>query len=565
MESPRKNAALPAGDLLSARPNRRWSVRQKIHTPAYISVNPCEDGTIFGLNEVFDIGTGGLSFQSPETLVPGSRVSLNLELSGAEDPVRATGRVIWSDLTGRTGIQLRRSSLSAPRRLDEYLFLNAITACAHYDALQSGSADAGHHEQLLEPVDLPWDSAEETREVFPGYPALLTCLSEIKEDVEGTVLTLDSLCQALAARTSTFLQASGVAIALAGEDEIICRASTGSAPGVGTQFQAGSGFSGECIQSGVLLRCDDTESDPRVDHGACLALGIRSILAAPIHSHGRVTGLIEVFSAQPNAFNRNSRIFLQRLAEMVGNASSDSAEAITESNLAPAGLVEVRKPPLLRTGETVGSVQSDDLDPLVLTSAPEIPDISSRRQRILLLSSAAVLLLVATLIMPWIRTIAGKTHQSKSGIPAESFRHPIINPSEAAVPASELQNLRQLAKAGDANAQFALGVRYATGDEVVQDYSTAARWFSLAADQGHVVAQATLGAYYWAGRGVPENLQKAYFWSVLAEAGGDEGSKFRLASLASSLSREDVILAQEEANEWLRQHQLASRAAASHP
>jgi TPR repeat protein len=69
-----------------------------------------------------------------------------------------------------------------------------------------------------------------------------------------------------------------------------------------------------------------------------------------------------------------------------------------------------------------------------------------------------------------------------------------------------------------------------------------------------------LGAYYWAGRGVPEDLYKAYFWSVLAQAGGDEGSKLRLASLASSMSRRDVIRAQAEANEWIRQHQLANRA-----
>ena len=122
-----------------------------------------------------------------------------------------------------------------------------------------------------------------------------------------------------------------------------------------------------------------------------------------------------------------------------------------------------------------------------------------------------------------------------------------------------MESLRKLAEQGDATAQFALGARYAIGEDVAQDYSTAARWFDLAANQGHVVAQATLGAYYWSGTGVPQDLDKAYFWSVLAQAGGDEASKYRLAALASRLSRGQIIAAQEEANDWLRQHQLSAK------
>jgi TPR repeat protein len=113
---------------------------------------------------------------------------------------------------------------------------------------------------------------------------------------------------------------------------------------------------------------------------------------------------------------------------------------------------------------------------------------------------------------------------------------------------------------GDPVAQFALGARYAQGDEVKQDYAEAVRWFEKAANQGHVVAQATLGAYYWAGRGVPEDLTKAYFWSVLARAGGDEASKYRVAALTSRMTRLQVAQAQQLADEWLRQHQGTTNA-----
>ena len=95
------------------------------------------------------------------------------------------------------------------------------------------------------------------------------------------------------------------------------------------------------------------------------------------------------------------------------------------------------------------------------------------------------------------------------------------------------------------------------GAGVSQDFPEAFRWFSKAAEQGHVVAQATLGAYYWAGRGVPQDLSKAYFWGLIAAAGGDQGSSYRVAALASRLSHEQVIAEQQHANEWIKSHQLS--------
>ena len=125
---------------------------------------------------------------------------------------------------------------------------------------------------------------------------------------------------------------------------------------------------------------------------------------------------------------------------------------------------------------------------------------------------------------------------------------------------SDLASLRKVAERGDPAAQFALGARYATGEQVEQDYVEAVRWFTQAAEGGHILAQATLGAYYWAGRGVPPDLTKAYFWSVLAQAGGDQASKYRVAVLTSRMTRSQILAAQEQANDWLRSHQMAGNA-----
>ena len=157
------------------------------------------------------------------------------------------------------------------------------------------------------------------------------------------------------------------------------------------------------------------------------------------------------------------------------------------------------------------------------------------------------------LIAPWVSS----TMHSSGRTPSRAQAAPAA-PKSSALPANglpanvtDLASLRKVAEQGDPAAQFSLGARYATGEEVKQDYTEAVRWFTKAAEQGHILAQATLGAYYWAGRGVPQDLTKAYYWSVLAQAGGDQASKYRVAVLASRMSRSQVLAAQQQANDWL--------------
>ena len=52
--------------------------------------------------------------------------------------------------------------------------------------------------------------------------------------------------------------------------------------------------------------------------------------------------------------------------------------------------------------------------------------------------------------------------------------------------ATALRAWTPLAEQGSANAQFNLGGMYEYGEGVPQDYKTAAKWYRLAAEQGHV-------------------------------------------------------------------------------
>jgi uncharacterized protein len=85
-------------------------------------------------------------------------------------------------------------------------------------------------------------------------------------------------------------------------------------------------------------------------------------------------------------------------------------------------------------------------------------------------------------------------------------------------PTIDFGGLQQRAEAGDAAAQFELGVRYHEGQGVPQSYTEAIRWFKLSADQGNPDAEFNLGVMYEKGRGVTPNYEEAMQWYQKAAA-----------------------------------------------
>ena len=79
------------------------------------------------------------------------------------------------------------------------------------------------------------------------------------------------------------------------------------------------------MRTGKILRCDDTETDERVDPESCRALGIRSMLASPIRS-GEKSGrpARSVFRAA-HAFGEDDSAVLQRFAETILAAVNGAA------------------------------------------------------------------------------------------------------------------------------------------------------------------------------------------------------------------------------------------------
>jgi len=184
---------------------------------------------------------------------------------------------------------------------------------------------------------LPPTTARETREA-DGHNALqgllaFACIHQQaarrKRETQNTSesplrfsreeeLALDEILQLVAVRAIAITGADGVAIALAKDRAIVCRASAGKiAPDPGVKLDPNSGFSGACLRGGEVVRCDDSDNDARVNPEACRALGARSMIAVPLTAKKRVIGLLEAFSSETHGFNESDVRSLNLLGELI--------------------------------------------------------------------------------------------------------------------------------------------------------------------------------------------------------------------------------------------------------
>jgi len=137
-------------------------------------------------------------------------------------------------------------------------------------------------------------------------------------EIDAGEIDLEPGISIIAEKAQTLTGATGAAIALRRGNEIICRARTGrTAPDIGVRLQTDSGLSAECVRTGEVMLCHDTESNPRVDWASCRRLGARSILVAPLRHFRRTLGVFEVLSSTPHAFDGNDVATMQFLSGMM--------------------------------------------------------------------------------------------------------------------------------------------------------------------------------------------------------------------------------------------------------
>ena len=472
-------------------PERRRAPRHKIVTPSYANLSGSAQGAVLELNEILDISESGMCMQAASAMPAGQLLPLGIDLSQTGDTIHTVGYVAWSESSGKTGIQFPEIAEGARWQLRRWLAAN-------------GAA------------------------VSPGED-----WAESEKEVEGCGDDVEAKLNVIAQQALRVTRASGAAVALVDElnpGAMVCLARAGTdAPGVGARLETGSGFSGQCVGMGVTLKCDDAESDSRVDRESCRALGIRAIVACPVKRDGKVVGIVEVFSREPRVFGEGEVIALERLAGMIVLAVGREKVVEVLSESAP-----------------------DSADAAVDT-IEDTKSASPIRQR----SRGILFLLVAVVCIgaaAWMGTrwLAGRRRAVAMVAPASSA----AATSRETYIGQDLKDVQKHADAGDAEAEYEMGVRYASGIDVIQDYSQAMRWFLQAADQGSARAQGRVATWMFLGRGTEQDYSKAYYWGLLAQAGGDDAGRTIVVSSAPYLSPVQIGEEQRQAENWLHGHHI---------
>ena len=133
--------------------------------------------------------------------------------------------------------------------------------------------------------------------------------------------------------------ATGAAIMLERDGEMVCRASSGvNAPELGVRLGGDSGLTAQCIRTRQVQRCEDALTDPRADAEASRSLGVRSVVVLPLLRNDGLAGLVEVFSSRAGAFGERDEITLSALGRRVLKNLERARELSFASSAGSAGV-----------------------------------------------------------------------------------------------------------------------------------------------------------------------------------------------------------------------------------
>jgi TonB family protein len=209
----------------------------------------------------------------------------------------------------------------------------------------------------------------------------------------STDLALDLVLHTLVEQARDVSGATGAAIALLRDGEMVCRATTGdNAPDLGVRVETGSSLAGACLQTGQVQQCPDTETDTRVSPDACRRLGVRSMLLMPLVDAGEIFGVLQVFSSWPNAFGEREISALQTVGQRI---AENKRAAETEKASAPV----VQADPVAVSSEAP-EPSSGEQDLPENCESPLLPVTESRRSTgNEILSTVLVVLVIAAAVL----------------------------------------------------------------------------------------------------------------------------------------------------------------------
>lgn len=151
--------------------------------------------------------------------------------------------------------------------------------------------------------------------------ARLMGIIKTQTEIAKLGLDLSGVMTLVAERAQEMTAADGAVIELAEGDEMVYRAACGmAAPQLGLRLGRAGSISGLCVEVGKPLRCDDAETDTRVNREACRKVGLLSMLVVPLSHHHTVVGVLKVISRRVSAFRDGDVEILGLMSELIAAA-----------------------------------------------------------------------------------------------------------------------------------------------------------------------------------------------------------------------------------------------------
>src|SRR5579863_2325588 len=222
--------------------------------------------------------------------------------------------------------------------------------------------------------------------------------------------------------------ATGGAIALMRDGEMICRATTGkNAPDLGVRVDMTSGLPGAALLTGKVQHCGDTEEGGLVNAEVCRRLGVRSMVIAPLVNGSGACGILQVFSSEPHAFGEHEIETLEILAKNVAGKKVSVTSGDDAPELAPPSPEPTSsESPSMMSGSTVierlKALEESEQDP---AAADGLLGGSGHGVNAVLFMSVVVVALALGLVLGWHGAAKGPRGGSQGSSP------PTIAPQKA--------------------------------------------------------------------------------------------------------------------------------------
>ena len=151
--------------------------------------------------------------------------------------------------------------------------------------------------------------------------ARLSAVVATQQEVLAAINDIDRVMELVADRVPEVTSGTGAVIEILEGDELVYRAASGAAkPHAGLRLSVGASLSGLALREKKLVRCDNAESDLRVDAAACKRMGIVSMIIAPLLEGSTAVGALKTYSPQVRAFSDLDAYALELLAVMTSAA-----------------------------------------------------------------------------------------------------------------------------------------------------------------------------------------------------------------------------------------------------